>query len=109
MKGVVFGSLFLTITFSWSNAVAVQDFFEDIAIREGTPGIIFDDTTDNDGLDEWYIRGRDEFFSIIQVSVAGVEEQILRIQSTTAAFGPGAEASGTRSLALGRGAESLRA
>ncbi len=47
-------------------AHAIQNINEDLKLTDATPAIIFNDT--GSGTDNWYLRGRDEYFSLVDVA-----------------------------------------
>ena len=47
---------------------AVQVVTDDLSIEDRTPSLIFNDTTVLDAQYEWFIRGWDEYFSIMDVA-----------------------------------------
>ena len=99
-------ALFLIIAASMlmaPSASAVQVITDDISIEDTTPALIFNDTTELDAQYEWYIRGWDEYFSIVDVSdgrnVLGIVPGRLSI-----AIGYGSSAGDQDALAFGNGA-----
>jgi hypothetical protein len=84
------------------DAKAIQVFTEDIEIQEATPDIIFTDT----GVagEDWLIRGRDEFFSLVDV---GASDVLVADSFKKSIFlGYFASETGDQSIALGRQASS---
>lgn len=83
-----------------TSVLATEVVSEDIEIEDPTPALIFDDSTQPG--DDWWVRGRDEYFSVVDVTGLYAMD-IVRFDPVDQSFFVGyeAQATGVNAMALG--------